>query len=351
MKREPSGSKYEVVLDTNPLSPPQSPSVWDCWDQERYFITNILVVAYEILALVVGEILLSLSTAWEWATSESPTPTVETPNEIEDVEMPMIEELEEVEEESEEEIEQEPYRELTITTCNRGHVLAFSSIDDLLDCWEVKCDDCFTSMIFYDDIARLESTDIQVNFSSIGLTRIPQISNQLDSILEIDLRRNNLTELPESLCRLRHLEVILLDRNHIETISPAIGDMQQLTHLSLARNKLSAIPYQISYCEKLTHLNLSRNQIRRVPEALYFKQFVSLNLSHNTIYSFPYFAGKKLNISFNRLVAPPTVIPLFPLSEVRLNLKANRISYLLNREAASLKQLCSFDISDNLCSK
>lgn len=86
----------------------------------------------------------------------------------------------------------------------------------------------------------------------------------LQSLVHLDLSRNQLNILPSAVCQLP-LQVLLLGNNKLVSLPEDIGRLQDLTLLDVTCNLLSTLPPQIGELAELRELNASNNVLCDVP--------------------------------------------------------------------------------------
>lgn len=96
------------------------------------------------------------------------------------------------------------------------------------------------------------------------ITVIPEEIVKLASLKRLHLDSNFIKEIPTSLCQLTQLEVLYLNHNAIHHINESIGDLVNLKRLYLDHNKITDIPYGITKLTNIMLLLLDDNEIRSV---------------------------------------------------------------------------------------
>ena len=134
-----------------------------------------------------------------------------------------------------------------------------------------------------------------------------------ETIVLLDLEKNNLDAVPKALSYLKNLRYLYLPGNQITSIHQTAfrKSCPKLEALSLSGNFMSAVPREaLENCSVLNHLNLGHNKIEQLfPEDFYpwGDNLETLVLRNNRLFSIPANTFKftpklrELSLSFNRI--------------------------------------------------
>ncbi|XP_049771863.1 leucine-rich repeat and calponin homology domain-containing protein-like [Schistocerca cancellata] len=145
-----------------------------------------------------------------------------------------------------------------------------------------------------------------------AIKSIPDSVVYLQSLLYLDLSRNQLSVLPSSLCQLP-LEVLLVANNKLVSLPEELGRMKTLAALDVSCNEISHLPQQIGELPALRSLNLRRNKLVDLPLSLTNLNLERLNLSENRISTLPaelrfMTTLVELILTHNPLISPPAYL-------------------------------------------
>uniref|UniRef100_A0A671MKR0 Uncharacterized protein n=1 Tax=Sinocyclocheilus anshuiensis TaxID=1608454 RepID=A0A671MKR0_9TELE len=119
--------------------------------------------------------------------------------------------------------------------------------------------------------------------------RLKQITgiNQLRSLIELNLSRNEFSDFPVDIRGLHQLEKLYINQNNIKTIPENVfPSLEKLRFLKLSTNRLEKLPQDMNRCQHLNYLNLSnnclrnldalRNQLAELPDLLFHNSSLTL---------------------------------------------------------------------------
>ncbi|PSN32796.1 hypothetical protein C0J52_20402 [Blattella germanica] len=141
---------------------------------------------------------------------------------------------------------------------------------------------------------------------------IPDSVVYLQSLIYLDLSRNQLSVLPSTLCQLP-LEVLLVANNKLVALPEELGRMKTLAELDASCNEISHLPPQLGELPVLKSLNLRRNHLVELPLEIAYLRLVKLDISGNRITTLPVELRTMttlvdLNLSHNPLTSPPSYL-------------------------------------------
>ncbi|RLN32434.1 hypothetical protein BBJ28_00002271 [Nothophytophthora sp. Chile5] len=109
------------------------------------------------------------------------------------------------------------------------------------------------------------------------------------SLLVLNVSRNQLAHIPEAVGNLYLIRELLLANNRISTVPVQIARCVQLRKLDLHRNRLAELPSELQYCERLEELDVSFNDLMSLPLELGHLQHLRvLNARHNKLTLLPH---------------------------------------------------------------
>ncbi|XP_069692233.1 leucine-rich repeat and calponin homology domain-containing protein isoform X2 [Periplaneta americana] len=141
---------------------------------------------------------------------------------------------------------------------------------------------------------------------------IPDSVVYLQSLIYLDLSRNQLSVLPSSLCQLP-LEVLLVSNNKLVALPEELGRMKTLAELDASCNEISHLPPQLGELPALRSLNVRRNHLVELPVEIAYLRLVRLDISGNRISTLPVELRTMttlvdLCLSHNPLTSPPSYL-------------------------------------------
>lgn len=168
------------------------------------------------------------------------------------------------------------------------------------------------------------------------ITMIPDEIVKLTSLKRLHLDSNFIKDFPTSLCQLTQLEVLYLNHNAIHHINEAIGNLVNLKRLYLDHNKIADIPRGITKLTNIMLLLLDDNEIRNVRRDFSVYQ---ANMEG---------AGKVISLKNNPFVTPQSKLKL-SLAGIgglpNLPLRTRRLSDQYEREAVRRPARVSLPVS------
>ncbi|MFX0065164.1 MAG: GTP-binding protein [Candidatus Hermodarchaeota archaeon] len=174
---------------------------------------------------------------------------------------------------------------------------------------------------------------IGLGLYNCGLTEIPDVLNQLNSLKELMIYKNPLNNVSNFVFNLPSLQTLGLGQTQIEEFPPSLNHMKLLKNLSLNENKLTTIPSVIGELQSLEHLNLMGNQIDSLPEEIgKLKSLQTLDTSGNRLRNLPNSLGqleslREIDLSSNQLANLPENFGNLRLL-INLNLYFNQLNTL-----------------------
>ncbi|XP_021927779.1 leucine-rich repeat and calponin homology domain-containing protein 1 isoform X6 [Zootermopsis nevadensis] len=141
---------------------------------------------------------------------------------------------------------------------------------------------------------------------------IPDSVVYLQSLIYLDLSRNQLSVLPSTLCQLP-LEVLLVANNKLVALPEELGRMKTLAELDASCNEISHLPPQLGELPVLKSLGVRRNHLVELPIEITYLRLVKLDISGNRISTLPVELRTMttlvdLNLSHNPLTSPPSYL-------------------------------------------
>ncbi|XP_067007214.2 leucine-rich repeat and calponin homology domain-containing protein isoform X2 [Anabrus simplex] len=141
---------------------------------------------------------------------------------------------------------------------------------------------------------------------------IPDTVVYLQSLLYLDLSRNQLSVLPSSLCQLP-VEVLLVSNNRLSSLPEEMGRMKTLAELDVSCNEITYLPRQIGELPALKSLNLRRNLLTELPIEVTELHLERLVVSNNRISKLPVelrlmVSLVELDLTNNPLTSPPSYL-------------------------------------------
>jgi leucine-rich repeat protein SHOC2 len=130
------------------------------------------------------------------------------------------------------------------------------------------------------------------------ITRIPDEIAKLKSLKRLHLDSNFIKDFPTSLCELTQLEVLYLNHNAIDQINEDVGNLVNLKRLYLDHNKITDIPYGVTKLVNILLLLLDDNEIRSVR-----REFSVYQANMES-------AGKVVSLKNNPFVTPQSKLKL-----------------------------------------
>ena len=103
---------------------------------------------------------------------------------------------------------------------------------------------------------------------NVNLTTLPESVSTLDSLITLQVDKNDLTSLPSNLGDLSRLNILIASNNEIESLPESIGDLSQVWYLDLGYNNLETLPSTISSMSSLIYLYLFGNNLTTLPESI-----------------------------------------------------------------------------------
>lgn len=109
-----------------------------------------------------------------------------------------------------------------------------------------------------------------------------------ETVLAITFEKMRLDTLPADLVRFKKLRKLDLSKNKFSQLPDFIDQLDSLQELNLHRNNITFFPMQICRMRSLKRLILSRNSFTQLPECIqYLKKLSYLDLSDTPVGSFP----------------------------------------------------------------
>ena len=201
-----------------------------------------------------------------------------------------------------------------------------------------------------DELRNLEKISV-VNFSDLGLEKLPESIDKLSQLTELYVSFNELNSLPQSIGNLAQLTILDVSDNQLNSLPQSIGNLSQLIVLDVSDNGLISLPQNISKLSQLTTLDVSRNQLTSLPESIgNLSQLTTLDVSDNQLNSLPESIGRlsqltELDVSDNYLDSlPESISSLSQLTE--LDISDNQLNSL-PQSIGNLSQLTELCVSGN----
>ena len=109
-----------------------------------------------------------------------------------------------------------------------------------------------------------------LSFTNKDLIKLPRnIPNYANSLLALDLSRNQFAEFPQELFLLTRLKTLKMESNYLKRIPNEVYQLSQLENISFASNYIVSLPKTISKLAKTLHsLNLANNHIEVFPKEI-----------------------------------------------------------------------------------
>ncbi|MFX1255417.1 MAG: leucine-rich repeat domain-containing protein [Promethearchaeota archaeon] len=174
---------------------------------------------------------------------------------------------------------------------------------------------------------------IGLGLYNCGLTELPEVLNQLNSLKELMIYKNPLKTISNFTFNLKSLQTLGLGQTQIKKFPVSLKNLKLLKNLSLNENKISTIPHFIGELKSLEHLNLTGNQLESLPEEIgKLKSLQTLDLSGNRLDKLPNSFGqlellREVDLSSNQLVDLPENFGNLRLL-INLNLYFNQLNNL-----------------------
>lgn len=183
---------------------------------------------------------------------------------------------------------------------------------------------------------------------------------ELESLLELDLKRTKINNLPEN--NFQKLQRLYLDHNYFEDLleTNLRATEHTLTELTLSHNILKHIPDEVYYLRTLRLLDLSHNRIASITRPLHMPHLQKLYLSANKLTRLDSSLGdgennnglanlEELTLDRNELVHIDDSI--YDLLQLRyLDLSYNKLTHL-SPKLAALMRLESAHLYDKFAKK
>lgn len=169
------------------------------------------------------------------------------------------------------------------------------------------------------------------------ITSIPDEIVKLRSIKRLHLDSNFIKEFPTSLCQLTQLEVLYLNHNAIHQINEDVGNLVSLKRLYLDHNKISDIPHGITKLTNILLLLLDDNEIRSVR-----REFSVYQANMES-------AGKVISLKNNPFVTPLSKLSLAGIGgPPNLTMRTRRLSDQHERDAVRRPARVSLPVSSDI---
>lgn len=210
-------------------------------------------------------------------------------------------------------------------------------------------------LVLDDDDDEVPSIRRKMRLSNRNLTTVPKIAISTESLVLLDLSKNQLTILPNDITfESEHsVKQVFLQNNMLVSIPPEICRCQVLEDLRVSRNQLPHLPPALGKIHALIRLDASGNRISHTPPSL--SQLMNLrvlNLSDNRIEHLdsmdilPLTGLTELSVAKNKLSEIPLAVAV--LQHLRyLRLSHNKITEL-DSDMLRLPSLLELHLSDNL---
>lgn len=116
------------------------------------------------------------------------------------------------------------------------------------------------------------------------LRSVPDIFNQFQNLVSINLLGNRIDTFPIELIKTRNLKEVSLSSNKLKVIGEEIGELSELRILILNFNQIKEIPKEIGNLKNLLYLDLGDNQISQIPvEIKYLKKLQEFHIDDNLL--------------------------------------------------------------------
>jgi len=190
-----------------------------------------------------------------------------------------------------------------------------------------------------------------VDFSGLGLEKLPKSIGKLSQLTMLYVNENQLTNLPEGIGALSQLTGLDVSKNQLISLPESIGALSQLVELDVSSNQLTSLPENIGALSQLTELNVSKNQLTSLPESIgALSQLTELNVFENQLTSLPESIGALSRLTQlwafkNQLTSLPESIG--KLSQLTMLYAPINQLTSLPESIGALSQLMELDISCN----
>lgn len=101
----------------------------------------------------------------------------------------------------------------------------------------------------------------QVDYSSRGLSKLPEDIESLQIYDVLNLGFNYLETLPAEIGQLKQLQKLILTRNFLKELPDEIGQLENLEELRVDSNSLTSLPDAIGDLKQLSFLDIHWNQV------------------------------------------------------------------------------------------
>ncbi|KAI8345372.1 hypothetical protein BD560DRAFT_411658 [Blakeslea trispora] len=197
---------------------------------------------------------------------------------------------------------------------------------------------------------------VELDISRNQLSRLPHQIRHLTQLRVLNMTSNQLIEIPPELYALHGLEVLVLSQNKIQLIPEDMPQrLPNLITLRLAANQISQLPEKLGYWQKMRHLQLGSvfggNRLVQLPDSITRMSVLEeLDVSYNQLKSLPHDlvidSLQVLNVSHNQLdFIPKSITQCRQLKS--LNVSKNHLT-TLPADLIQLNRLELLDISENL---
>ncbi|KAI8327628.1 hypothetical protein EDC96DRAFT_531589 [Choanephora cucurbitarum] len=197
---------------------------------------------------------------------------------------------------------------------------------------------------------------VELDISRNQLSRLPHQICHLTQLRVLNMTSNQLSEIPIELYALHALEVLILSQNQIQVIPEDMPErLPNLITLRLAANRINQLPEKLEHWQRMRHLQLGSvfggNQLIRLPDGItQMSALEELDVSYNQLKSLPHDLAidslQILNVSHNQLdFIPKSITQCRQLKS--LNVSKNHLT-TLPADLVQLNRLELLDISENL---
>jgi hypothetical protein len=128
------------------------------------------------------------------------------------------------------------------------------------------------------EIQSLSKSLLTLDLSSNGLTEVSSLGS-FKALQELNLSANKITSLPDDMYALAQLKHLYISKNGLQSLPASVTDLDELETLDLRFNQLTELPKDIRYLSKLRTLHLEGNNLSDAQVKKYRKMLPNCNIT------------------------------------------------------------------------